>query len=278
MNDPAKTTQVFADIAAYLRQIGLSPPEVFAHDPKGGFMIISDLGTTDFAQHLVANPAQESALYAVGVDVLVKLSQHDCALNLPRMTHSVASNMVNLAALHYAPDPTGKDDLCAALRATWDKYVDPELRLALRDYHAENLIWRPAQNNLDRVGLLDFQDACLAPVGYDLMSLIRDARRDVSPTTATAMITRFCNKIGRPVDDMSVHLACVGVQRNLRILGIFARLAQADGKLRYLSFLPRVWQCLQHDLNHPALHDLRKTVLGILPPPDTKTLERLRAR
>jgi aminoglycoside/choline kinase family phosphotransferase len=144
-------------------------------------------------------------------------------------------------------------------------------RLALRDFHAENLIWRPALAGAARVGLLDFQDAFIAPAGYDLVSLLRDARRDVDPKLVQDMIARFT--AGTDVGpDFPAQFACLGAQRNLRILGVFARLAKQAGKTRYLTLIPRVWRNLMLDLAHPALADLRAVVHDLLPPPQPEKM------
>jgi len=96
--------------------------------------------------------------------------------------------------------------------------VDPHPSvLSLRDFHAENLIWRGDQDGPDRVGLLDFQDAFVTHPAYDLASLLRDARRDVDPDLTDLMLARFGRK--DPAFKMAFHV--MAVQRNLRILGIF---------------------------------------------------------
>ena len=275
MDDPTHSTQRFADVANALLAIGLSAPEIHAHNPDSGTMIIADLGQTEFAKHLTHHPSDAAELYKAATDVLLQITQRKPALKLSEMTHQVAVEMIDLAALHYADNAAANDDIASGLRDAFDAYVAHDLHFALRDFHAENLIWRPDRFGLDQVGLLDFQDACFAPIGYDMMSLIRDARRDVPSALADKVMADFCHGIGETQEDLSAHLACVGVQRNLRILGIFARLARQENKPQYLALLPRVWRCLMIDLDHPALGKLRGIILGALPPPDNATLQRL---
>lgn len=274
MIDPEGDTQRFADIAAVLQGANLCAPQIHAHDLAQGTMIISDLGLTDFAKHLEQNPTEEPILYQAATDILAQLHNISDQPDLSRMTHEKAADMIDLASLHYAETPEGKEVLRAALLSAYEKHVAPELHLCLRDFHAENLIWRPDLSGLDRVGLLDFQDACMAPIGYDLMSFIRDARRDVDDNVAQIVIAQFCNLVGINPQAISAHLACVGAQRNLRILGIFARLAKS-GKPQYLRFIPRVWRHLLTDLSHPALINLKSVALSHLPKPNTQTLSRL---
>lgn len=280
MDDPpdgSLATRRFETIAAMLTAAGFAAPRIFMHDEPLGVMVIEDLGHTDFAMHLRQSPNDEAALYAAATDLLASLHLQDFAAPLSEMTAPVAADMIGLAAIHYAPSAQHKEVLHDAMLQAFRENVDPQLDLSLRDFHAENLIWRPEMSGQDRVALLDFQDACYAPVGYDLMSLLRDARRDVDPAVADQMIARFCAAAKRPISEMSGQLACVSAQRNLRILGIFARLAQVAGKTKYLTLLPRVWSHLMTDLDHPAMAELKSVVLAALPPPDAETLKRLGA-
>ena len=256
-------TRAFEKIANHLQNQGLCAPEILFHDPTSGRMIISDLGPNDIANWLRLHPAQEAEIYASVVDLLACIHAMPAPDGLLEMTHKTAAEMTDLAATYYAKDTAKVSQLTALVHSAFDRHVDPALHFALRDFHAENLIWRPELTGLDRIGLLDFQDACLAPAGYDLMSLVRDARRDVSPSVAAAMTAQLQADAGGPTD---AHLACVGAQRNLRILGIFARLAD-QGKPQYLQLVPRVWLQLMIDLAHPALHDLASWVETNLPRP-----------
>ena len=98
--------------------------------------------------------------------------------------------------------------------------------LALRDFHAENIFWLPERQSVARVGLIDFQDGLMAHPAYDLVSLLEDARRDVSPALIPDLIGRFCEKAGIRNDAaFATAYAVMGAQRNAKILGIFVRLA-----------------------------------------------------
>jgi hypothetical protein len=147
--------------------------------------------------------------------------------------------------------------------------------LILRDFHAENLLWLPGREGLARVGLLDFQLGQLGQPGYDLVSLLQDARRDVDPATEAAMTLRFASATRIEPDRVAAHYAVLGAQRALRIIGIFARLCLKDGKPGYLRLLPRVWGHLQRNLRHPALAELRRVCDALLPPPTPEILQRI---
>jgi aminoglycoside/choline kinase family phosphotransferase len=138
--------------------------------------------------------------------------------------------------------------------AAWDAALAPIAAdrsvTVLRDYHAENIM------RLDdgMLGLLDFQDALAGHPAYDLVSLLQDARRDVSPELEAVMIDHYRRQ--RPFDDAAYAL--LGAQRNAKILGIFTRLWKRDGKPRYLSLQARVWGYLERDLAHPALAPVKR--------------------
>jgi aminoglycoside/choline kinase family phosphotransferase len=139
-----------------------------------------------------------------------------------------------------------------------------------RDYHAENLLWLPDRHGVAKVGLIDFQDAVAGSAAYDLISLVEDARRDVSPELAGAATAHYLAAMqaqGTPVDEAAFRheMAVMAAQRNAKIVGIFARLYKRDGRPRYLAFLPRVWTYLERDLAHPALANLRTWYDRVIP-------------
>lgn len=149
----------------------------------------------------------------------------------------------------YAPALSLNVDV-AGYRAAWAEALAPvsghHTVTVLRDYHAENIMLLDGGK---RLGLLDFQDALAGHPAYDLVSLLQDARRDVSLAIEAAMIARYA--ASAPFD--SAAYAILGAQRNAKILGIFTRLWKRDGKARYLGYQPRVWAYLERDLMHPAL-------------------------
>lgn len=257
-------TKPFAQIASLLHAKSLCAPDILAHDPVAGLMVLSDLGEDDFARWLADQPADAPKLYRAATDVLIRLQEIEPPEDLTWMTPAVGADMIGIIGTHYAKGPT--QDLCAEMERALTRLAPAPTTLALRDYHAENLIWRADRSGTDRVGLLDFQDAFIAPAGYDLASLLRDARRDVPQSIVDDCIAYYATRTN--VDtDFPAAVACLGVQRNLRIMGVFARLATEQGKTRYLRFMPRVWSHIVQDLENPALADLRQAVRDTIPAP-----------
>ena len=265
--DPAtgEDTAPFLAIAAWLDENGLRAPRVLHGDRPRGLLLIDDLGPDTIAA--AAAWVAEDVLYDAAVDVLIRLDALTPPEALTQMTPDVGAQMVAITAQTYhACDPA---PLVGAVRDALRAHAPTADRMALRDYHAENLIWRPGHIGTDRIGLLDFQDAFVAPRGYDLASLLRDIRRPVSPAQVVRQTGRFADALGVDRARMEASLATLGAQRNLRILGVFARLAQ-NGKPRYATLLPAVWDALMRDLSHPALVALRRRVLDTLPPPQDR--------
>lgn len=275
-----------------LQQRGFSAPEIIAADPQAGFLLLEDLGDALFAKVCEAEPREEQELYGAAADLLARLhAEHpptaeDRAAFAP-YDMPVLLREARLAVEFYLPGATGAAtpaDLAAEYEALCTAAFAPiaegEEVLVLRDYHAENLIWLPEREGDARVGLLDHQDMLIGRPAYDLVSLLEDARRDVSIQAKVHTAMRYCAARGIGGGAMAafnrdIHL--LGAQRNLKILGIFARLCLRDEKPKYLSMMPRVWAHLEHDLSHPDLADLKAWVGANLPAPTPENLSRIAA-
>ncbi|WP_300518367.1 phosphotransferase [Aliiroseovarius sp.] len=270
----------FVRITGYLRGIGLSAPAILAADTERGFLLLEDLGDDLFARLIPERPEMEQTLYAAATDLLVMLHRQPP----PDLANYDPPMMARLAALAldwYAPGATGtrasEADKAAFLAETETvlEVVPPGGRvLVQRDYHAENLLWLPDRDGIARVGQLDFQDAGAGHRAYDLMSLAEDARRDVDPALAERLIAHYARRTRLDPDSFRSAAATCAAQRNLRILGVFARLSLHFGKPQYVDLIPRVWNLLQRDLEHPDLAGLRD--LCALPEPTQANLQILR--
>jgi aminoglycoside/choline kinase family phosphotransferase len=266
----------FLSIAQHLRQAGLRAPHIIAADTRTGLMLLEDLGDALFARVLEAAPQQESTLYAAAVDVLVRLHAAPLPDGVAAYDAAAMADLGALAVDWYAPEAGPREPLQTALGDALARTASGVSVLVLRDYHAENLIWLGGEGS-SAIGLLDFQDAMRGHPAYDLVSLLTDARRDVSPTVADRMTNRYIAATGQDRGAFLAACAALGAQRNLRILGVFARLCLRDGKQHYLSLLPRVWTHLQGCLAHPELARLRDAAAS-LPPPTPARLADLEAR
>ncbi|PIV78391.1 MAG: aminoglycoside phosphotransferase [Rhodobacteraceae bacterium CG17_big_fil_post_rev_8_21_14_2_50_63_15] len=271
----------FVRIARYLTGLGLSAPHILAKDAQHGFLILEDLGDALFARVIRDAPEMEEPLYAAATDVLAGLHRHAPPSGLDAYAPPLMADLAALAFDWYLAGVTGAQSphraaFHTALNDTLADLSNTADVLIQRDYHAENLLWLPKRTGLARVGLLDFQDAMLGHRAYDLVSILQDARRDVPPAIETAMIDRYIATTGVATKDFLTAYHCLGAQRNLRILGVFARLCLRDGKVGYVDLIPRVWAHLAHDLAHPAMARVADILDGVLPGPDPDILQGLK--
>ena len=265
-------TPAFIRIAALLREAGLQAPPVLLSDLAQGVLVLGDLGPKDVAAQLRDTPQAEQDIYSAIADLLRKVAKITPPEDLIRLTPEVGAQMIGVLGDSYCSTDIGP--LQSAVATALQTHAGPPDTLSLRDFHAENLIWREGFAGSDRLGLLDFQDAFVAPAGYDLASLLRDARRDVSAQGYQAAMSRF---LGGATDKeaMRRQIAVLGVQRNLRIMGIFANLATRAAKPRYLAFMPRLWRHITDDLAILGDPDLSRAVQDTLPEPTPSILQGL---
>jgi aminoglycoside/choline kinase family phosphotransferase len=269
----------FLAIAAHLMGCGLSPPAILAADRANGFLLLEDLGDDLFARVAAREPAREAPLYAAAADVLAQMQAAPAPPGLRAYDTPAMVAAAGLAPRWYCLGTTGAavdaPDLAPALAAALDGLPPVPPVLVHRDYHAENLLWLPARGGVRRVGLLDFQLAEMGHPAYDLVSLIQDARRDVSAETAALTERRFADSTGHDLAAVQRAVAALGAQRALRILGTFARLSLHYGKPGYVRLIPRVWGQLQTNLRHPALGAVARVVAQTLPEPTEARLARI---
>ncbi len=242
----------FLHVGKWLIEHGHRAPLIHAEDAPNGLVLIEDFGLDRMRDWLDDNPAAEDATYRAAIDALVEL--HKCPPG-PFAPYDLPTYLreVRLFTQWFCPAAGIVVDE-AAYVAAWKQALAPLLErqqpgvTVLRDYHAENIMLLPQGAQ----GLIDFQDALVGHPAYDLVSLLQDARCDVSPQLEQAMLDHYIARAGVDGHFMADY-ALLGAQRNAKIVGIFTRLWQRDGKPRYLSLIPRVWHAMERDLAHPAL-------------------------
>ena len=277
--------RIEAFIAAYLRAQGLSAPEIVAADAPAGLAVLEDLGDDLYAR-LIDQGVAETPLYEAAIDVLLRLHEAPPPEVLtsdgaawPLLAYDGMALKTGLDMFiewwpkyrgtgPFAPDAVAEwDALWAPIRARGEAGADV---FTHRDYHAENLIWLPSRAGVQRVGLLDFQDALRAHPAWDLLSLLQDARRDVPPELERAMLDRYLT--ARPDLDRDSFLADyagLAALNAARIVFIFARQVAFFERPRYRDLLPRVWATLEKDIAAPTMAPIRAWFDRHVPP-DTR--------
>ena len=158
-------------------------PAVLDADLQRGFLLLEDLGDGIFARLVAADPTCERQLYTAATDVLLHIHRHPAPQGLPELGPQGWADAAAFALDWYRFAVTGDrvdtTDFIRLLTEAVSTHSNGPRVMILRDYHAENLLWLPDRSDAARVGLLDFQLAQMGQPGYDLVSLLQDARRDV---------------------------------------------------------------------------------------------------
>jgi N-acetylmuramate 1-kinase len=244
----------FLDITYYLRAHDFRAPEIYGTDLHDGLVLLEDFGDQRMREHLDDHPEDEDAIYRQAIDTLTRL-EHAPVADIAPYDQAAYLRETALLTDWYLP-AMGIEADHSAYEALW---IDALAALeaapkvtVLRDYHAENIMLLSDGGQ----GLIDYQDALVGHPAYDLVSILQDARRDVSPELEARMLEHY-REGTRPDYDFGLHYALLGAQRNAKIIGIFTRLWKRDGKPRYLDFLPRMWGLLERDLAQPGLTALK---------------------
>ncbi|MGD9542917.1 MAG: tRNA (adenosine(37)-N6)-threonylcarbamoyltransferase complex ATPase subunit type 1 TsaE [Methylocystis sp.] len=278
----AENVVPFVALSQGLRGLGLSAPEVYARDADAGLLIIEDLGGEGVVDR--NGPIVERYLEAAGAlarlhaqrlpDVIA--IEGDGDYQIP--PYDLDAQLIEVELLVDWYLPRLKAHLASGARAIflnmWRQTLHGVASAAptwtLRDYHSPNLLWLAHRRGPARIGILDFQDCVLGNPAYDMASLGQDARVDVPDDLELKLLASYA-KLRREADpgfdmaEFAKAYAVLAAQRATKILGIFARLDQRDGKPQYLAHLPRVESYLRKSLRHPALAEIRAWYEANLP-------------
>jgi N-acetylmuramate 1-kinase len=285
----AENVRPFVALARGLRERSFSAPLVQSADLDAGLLLLEDFGDERVAAGEPPMPVEER--YEAAIDLLVAL--HEMALPAtlpvaPRLDHKLPPYDMGAFLIEaellldwYLPyrdagplPPFERETFLTLWQQALAEVVAAPATWVLRDFHSPNLMWLDEREDIERIGLLDFQDALIGPAAYDVASLLMDARVDVSQDLELKLLSRYA--AGRTAADPDFDLkpfvrqyVTLGAQRATKVLGIFARLNKRDGKPEYLRHLPRVWNYLARALAHPSLTELAKWYGAHVPAPVT---------
>ena len=269
----------FINVANFLLKNNLSAPEIILSDVENGFLILEDFGDASYSNVMSSTKKDlyeidEIVMYNKAIDTLVhlhKVSYDDCDLECYDEEMLLSESM---RFIEFYIEVLNGESISQSLKSEyiliWKHLLSITNSLnsvvVLRDYHADNLMWLEERVGIKKVGLLDFQDAVIGSPAYDLVSLLEDARRDVDQKIVDKMIQRYLNAFPEysRKEFMAVY-SILAAQRNLKIIGVFARLASVYNNKYYLTLLPRVWRNLNNDLKHPLLLSLKNWLNKVVP-------------
>lgn len=279
MDSPIELVPVepFLCIANLLKNHGFKVPEIVAVEPQEGFVLLSDLGDLNYQEAMKQH--EPTKLYSQAIDSLIKIAQVE-TVALPLYDEAFLERELALCETWYFNqylDISLNDEQQRQWKNAKSLLIKKILQQPTvfmhRDFHCRNLMWHEGE-----IGILDFQDAVKGPLGYDLISLVKDAYIDFPEEFTLDLMVRFwekAKKAGLPVEsdfaDFYQAIEWIGLQRHLKILGIFARLYVRDGNDRYLADISRVlhyiYQCTSryHELRPlynmlSRMHDLERMV------------------
>lgn len=249
-------------VADLFRQAGAHVPDVLAQDLEQGFLLLSDLGSTTYLSALRAqdDPHRAAHLYADALGTLAAIQAASRPGVLPEYDRALLLRELMLFPDWYIARHKGvtlSDKENAALLGTFDRILAVNLAepkvFVHRDFHSRNLmLLQPGDELGANPGVIDFQDAVHGPMSYDLVSLFKDAYIRWDEEFTLDLLVRYwetARSIGLPVradfSDFHRDFEWMGVQRHIKVLGIFARLCHRDGKDAYLADMPLVMDYLR---------------------------------
>jgi len=242
----------FIQVAALLQEAGLSAPRILDQDLDNGFLVLTDLGRIGYLQALQADDSLADALIRPVLDVLVRWQQASRPGVLPPYDETLLRRELDLFPEWFVSRHLGhqlSDDEKKTLESTFRFLLDSALAqpkvFVHRDFMPRNLMVVESEATLVP-GILDFQDAVYGPIAYDVVSLFRDAFISWDEERELDWVVRYWEKAraaGLPVradfGEFWRDYELMGLQRHLKVLGIFCRLKYRDGKENYIADLPR---------------------------------------
>ncbi|MEX0297446.1 MAG: aminoglycoside phosphotransferase family protein [Kordiimonas sp.] len=270
----------FENLAAYMRLaghlsgLGIRTPEIYAYDLEQGFAIIEDFGDDTFTR-LLDRGVSDEALYSQAVDVLIHIQKSPDAASVeaPPYDEKLLLLEVERFVDWFVPAVRGADvtveerDIhIEAWKEALQYVANERSMLVVRDFHVDNLMIVDGGEGLAACGLLDFQDALIGSAAYDVVSLVEDARRDVSAEVRALVLDKYFKAfpdLNR--NTFNRDMAILGAQRHAKVLGLFARLSRQDDKHGYLKHVPRVARLLDRCLQIPELAKVREVIEALVP-------------
>ncbi len=275
----AESVTAFVAIGNLLNSKNLGGPALPACDLEQGLVLIEHMGSGSILDKTRA-PIDDRYMHSA--EYLAHLHEEDfskiCPLpdgstyEIPDYDQGAMMIEAELLLDWYVPahaaNPLSEDTKLEFKRIWQELFFELESQeksLVLRDYHSPNIIWRSEREGLQRIGVIDFQDALIGPAAYDLASLAQDARVDVPPALQDKLLEHYLDirKHKNAMFDSKIFktgFAIMAAQRATKILGIFVRLNERDGKAQYLQHIPRVQAYLERSLQHPVMCSYRQWI------------------
>lgn len=265
--DADQKTPQFVLIDGILRKMDIAAPEIYAALPAQGLVLLQDFGTRNIGG-LLDEGENAKKFFLRAAETLAHLHRRfdradSLGLDLPLYTAELFTAQAELfldAYFPFAKQREATEEERQNFRAAWQATLRPietmPKSLMLRDFMPDNLMDLPKK----KLGVLDFQDAGIGPVAYDLASLCEEVRRDGGFAHLPAVVAHYRKQAGSALSQPDLMRACtiLSAQRHTRILGIIAQRAIKTGRRDKLAFLPRIQKHLHKVTNEPYLMPVRE--------------------
>lgn len=266
----------FVNVATILSDC-INVPDIIARDMDKGFLLLQDFGVVEFAHAIIDDIDNKDKYYKKALQTLLKLQQKNIDVDIPMYSDEKLSSEMDLFIEWFLPyiGAVFTQDEMAIYQDFKTVLIDniqkqPKV-IVHRDYHSRNLMIDKASNEL---GVIDFQDAVIGAYSYDLVSLVRDAYINENEEWVSEQIHDFYHLKSLSIDlnTFMLDVNIMGIQRHLKVLGIFIRLSQRDGKDRYLNDIPKVMRDFMAELTWLNRHYPNQTISAFMKLCDDKVI------
>lgn len=280
----AEDISAFVAVDRALIDRGLRAPEIRAFDLDHGLILLEDLGEAGIVD---AEGNAIEARYLRAMEFLCEVHRQPWPSvlpvnetadhELPFYDAQAIAIEVSLLLEWYLPRQIGRPATpgeTERFHTLWAEYSqmisDFEQTLVLRDFHSPNVLWQSEAEGIEQVAVIDFQDALLGPSAYDVASLAQDARISVPHDLEERLVAHYIacrikQEPGFDAEEFKTTYAIMAAQRATKILGIFVRLDERDGKPGYLVHLPQIRDYLDRSLRHPAMAPYKQFLADVIP-------------
>jgi len=266
-DDNPESLKKFIQISKVLSDT-VTIPKIYLNFKVNNILIIENFGHKKFSN--IINYSNQNFLYSLATDALIHVHKQEIEYNLNFYDENKFTNESNLFFEWFLQkDDSLKNKSKIDFNNEFKEFIDlleniPKVFIH-RDYHVDNLFLIENRNKHFRCGWIDYQDALVGPCAYDLVSLTQDARIDVDSKIERKIINYYLKSFSNiNPTEFEICYKIIAIQRHLKVLGIFKRLAARDNKKNYLVHIPRVIRMLKKNLNNKEFRPISKILIPLL--------------
>ena len=270
-----ESCDIFLHVAKIFHEIGVNVPKIIDKNISNGFILMDDFGSKHYLDIVKENPSKKKSLYSNAIETLLYLQAkgENYHNNFPFYTRDLIRKEILLFVewfltikLGYKLTESEKEQFEVCISILIDNAREQPQVLVHRDYHSRNLMVLSSGSP----GVLDFQDAVIGPITYDLVSLLRDCYITLPSDLIELLFDKFYENLNENIRNnysknrFKKFFDLMGIQRHLKAIGIFSRLNYRDGKQNYLKDIPRTLNYIYHvSENYKELNFLRELIANI---------------